>query len=289
MSGARAIRSKIKNVENTGQITNAMCMVAGSKMRKTQNLMHKSQPYANSMRQVIGHVAASHSYGHPYLKSRETLNRVGYLVVSTDRGLCGGLNINMFRRLLNDVKEHRDNGVEVDLCIIGRKAAAFFRRLDIPILGVADNLGDQPELADLIGVVRLMIDRYDSGELDRICVISNEFVNTMVQRPVVQQLLPLEADSVASSLGHWDYIYEPDEAHHILTQLMVRYIESQVYRSVVENIACEQAARMMAMQSATDNAADLVEELTLIYNKARQASITREIAEIVAGSDAIDN
>lgn len=289
MSGAREIRSKMKNVENTGQITNAMGMVAGSKMRKTQSLMLKSQPYANSMRKVIGHVAASHSHGHPYLKVRESLNRVGYLVVSTDRGLCGGLNINLFRHLLKEIEEHKDKGVEVELCIIGRKAAAFFRRLNLPILGVADNLGDQPELADLIGVVRLMIDRYDSGDLDRISVISNEFVNTMVQRPLVQQLLPLEADSVAASLGHWDYIYEPDEAHQILTQLMVRYIESQVYRGVVENIACEQAARMVAMQSATDNAADIVEELKQIYNKARQASITREIAEIVAGSDAIDN
>ncbi len=287
MSQAREIRSKIKNIENTGQITSAMGLVAASKMRKTQNLMKKALPYADMIREVMGHVAASQSLGHPYLSQKNDAKRVAYLVVSTDRGLCGGLNVNLFRRLLTDVQEHQANSVEVELAIIGRKASAFLKRLDMPIVAIAEQIGDQPELSDLLGVLGALIKRYDEGELDRVFVISNKFVNTMVQKPRIQQLLPLEIDKVASSLGHWDYIYEPDEAKEILTQLVLRYIESQVYRGVVENIACEQASRMLAMRNATDNAASLVEELQLIYNKARQASITNEIAEIVAGADAI--
>lgn len=288
MSQARAIRTKISNIKNTRKITSAMELVAASKMRRAQDRMLCAQPYADKMRGVISHVAASHSESrHPYLAQRDEIKSVGILVVSTDRGLCGGLNVNLFRRVLTAIDDYKKQGIGVELCVIGRKAEAFFGGLDIPLVGVKTQIGDEPTVSDLIGVVKVIIDHFDEGSLDRIYVASNEFVNTMTQRPVVSQLLPLPDSDELESQGHWDYIYEPDCAKEILTRLMIRYIESQVYRSATENIACEQAARMIAMKSATDNAGDLIDDLQLIYNKARQASITSEIAEIVGGADAL--
>lgn len=284
----REIRNKIGSVKNTQKITAAMELVAASKMRRAQERMQRAKPYADKIRDVISHVAASHSESrHPYLEPREEIKRVGFIIVSSDRGLCGGLNINMFRKVLQEMKQYEDKGIGIDLCLIGRKAESFFMRFNATALGTKTQLGDEPAATELVGVVKVMIDRFDSGELDRVFVVSNEFVNTMVQRPTVAQLLPLPVASEEEEHGHWDYIYEPDSAKELLTRLMIRYIESQVYRGVMENIACEQAARMVAMKSATENAGDIIDDLQLAYNKARQASITSEIAEIVGGAAAI--
>jgi F-type H+-transporting ATPase subunit gamma len=285
----REIRGKISSVKNTQKITAAMELVAASKMRRAQERMQRAKPYADKIRDVISHVAASQSESrHPYLEPRETIKRVGFIVVSTDRGLCGGLNINLFRKTLIEMRQYQQQGLGVDVCLIGRKAEAFFSRLSATILGTKTQLGDEPPAHELIGVVKVMIDRFDSGELDRVFVVHNEFLNTMTQRPRSLQLLPLPVSEEEKDHGHWDYIYEPDSAKELLTRLIVRYIESQVYRGVMENIACEQAARMVAMKSATENAGDIIDELQLAYNKARQASITSEIAEIVGGAAAID-
>lgn len=288
MSTAREIRTKIGSVKNTQKITRAMELVAASKMRKAQDQMARSRPYSEKIRKVIGHVAASHSeFRHPYLQSREVVNRVGYIIVTSDRGLCGGLNINLFRAALNDMKQWDDKSIDVDLCLIGRKGSTFFKRHGGKVLASADHLGDAPEVQDLVGIVKVMLDHYDEGKLDAIYIIYNEFINTMRQQPVIRQLLPLPVE-VSEAQGHWDYIYEPDSSDELLTLLLIRYIESQVYQAVVENIACFQAAQMVAMKNATDNAGELIKELQLIYNKARQASITREIAEIVGGAAAIE-
>lgn len=288
MAQTREIRTKIKSVKNTQKITSAMELVAASKMRRAQERMTTSRPYAMKIRKVISHVAASHSeYHHPYLERRENIRRVGFIIVTTDRGLCGGLNANLFRAVLSDMKAFEDKQVEIDLCLIGRKAEAFFQRIGGNILAIADHLGDAPEVQKLVGIVKVMLDRYDEGKLDAIYMVSNTFVNTMIQRPTINPLLPLRSEEQTTQ-GHWDYIYEPDSSKELLTQLLIRYIESQVYQAVVENIACEQAARMVAMKAATDNAGDLIKELQLIYNKARQASITQEIAEIVGGAAAIE-
>ncbi len=288
MSKAREIRQKISSIKNTQKITRAMELVAASKMRKAQDRMVMSRPYAEKIRKVIRHVAASHAeYPHPYLQQRENIHRVGYIVVTTDRGLCGGLNVNLFRAVIADVKKWRDKNAEIDLCVIGRKGEAFFRRYGGNVLGVADHLGDAPEIQDLIGIVKVMLDQYDKNKVDAIFIVSNEFVNTMIQKPVIRQLLPLPVD-VKEKSEYWDYIYEPDSSKDLLEMLLVRYIESQVYQGVVENIACEQSARMVAMKNATENAGQLIDELQLIYNKARQAGITREIAEIVAGAAAVE-
>lgn len=294
MASGREIRGKISSIKNTQKITAAMELVAASKMRKAQERMQRAKPYAEKIRQVINHVVASHTEArHPYLLPREEVKRVGIIVISSDRGLCGGLNINLFRKTLQLMKEYEDKGAGIDLCLIGRKAESFFSRFGATALGVKTQLGDEPELAELVGVVKVMIDHFDKNELDRVYVINNEFVNTMTQKPLVSQLLPLPAAEekeveAAEAVGHWDYIYEPDSAMELLSKLMVRFIESQVYRGVMENIACEQAARMIAMKSATDNAGEIIDELQLAYNKARQASITSEIAEIVGGAAAID-
>lgn len=290
MSG-REIRNKIGSIKNTQKITAAMELVAASKMRRAQERMQRAKPYADKIRSVISHVAASNSESrHPYLQPREEIKRVGFIVVSSDRGLCGGLNINAFRKLLQQMKQFKDQGVEIDLCLIGRKAESFFSRFGDTILGTKTQLGDEPPVNDLVGVVKVMIDRFDCGEVDRIFVAHNEFVNTMVQRPTISQLLPLpQIEEEEVEQGHWDYIYEPDSAKELLTRLLIRYIESQVYRGVMENIACEQAARMVAMKSATENAGEIIDDLQLAYNKARQASITSEIAEIVGGAAAIDS
>lgn len=287
MSGAREIRVKINSIKSTQKITHAMEMVAASKMRKAQQRMQISKPYAQKIRKVVAHVAGSHSeYHHPFLEKREQIKRVGYIVVSSDRGLCGSLNIALFRSLLLQMEDWRQKNVDIDLCLIGHKAVSFFKRVKANIVGVAEYLGDKPAVGDLIGIVKVMLDAYKEKRLDAVYIIYNDFITTMSQKPHTLQLLPIEINKEEANPGYWDYIYEPD-AKALLETLLRSYIESQVYQGVIENIACEQAARMVAMKNATENASELIDDLQLIYNKARQASITRELAEIVAGAAAI--
>ncbi|MDW6002429.1 F0F1 ATP synthase subunit gamma [Vibrio mangrovi] len=288
MAGAKEIRSKIGSVKSTQKITKAMEMVAASKMRRSQDAMESSRPYAETMRKVIGHVAnANLEYRHPYLEEREA-KRVGYIIISTDRGLCGGLNINLFKKALLDMKSWSEKNVEVELAVVGSKATAFFNNSGAKVAAQISGLGDNPSLEDLIGSVNVMLKKYDEGELDRLYVVFNHFVNTMVQEPTIDQLLPLpKSNSKDMQREHsWDYLYEP-EPKPLLNMLLQRYVESQVYQGVVENLACEQAARMVAMKAATDNAGNLIEELELVYNKARQAAITQELSEIVGGAAAV--
>nr|WP_297457677.1 F0F1 ATP synthase subunit gamma [uncultured Halomonas sp.] len=290
MAAAKEIRTQIGSIKNTQKITSAMEMVAASKMRKAQERMTASQPYAKQIRKVVGHIArANPEYRHDYMIERE-VERVGYIVVSSDRGLAGGLNVNLFKAVVKDAKQWRDKGVEVDFVAIGSKAGAFFRNYGGNLMAAKSGLGEAPEAKDLIGSVKVMLDAFDEGNLDRLYVVNNEFVNTMTQKPTVRQLLPLVAppkdDDEQSRPSSWDYLYEPD-AKALLDKLLVRYVESQVYQAVVENAACEQAARMIAMKNATDNAGDLIDDLQLVYNKARQASITQEISEIVSGAAAV--
>ncbi|MDX2315403.1 MAG: F0F1 ATP synthase subunit gamma [Gammaproteobacteria bacterium] len=286
MAGEKEIRTQIRSIENTQKITRAMEMVAGSKMRKAQERMQHARPYAEKMRHVISHVAAANSeYKHPFLISRE-VKRTGVIVVSTDRGLCGGLNTNAFRRVVARLDEWRGQGVEADFCVIGNKAAMFFKRFGLNILAQASHLGDRPAIEDLIGTIKVMLDAYTEGRIDSLHLVYNQFVNSMTQRPVIEQLLPREPSEEAEVKHYWDYIYEPG-AKEVLDNLLTRYIESLIYQGVVENVACEQAARMVAMKSATDNAGELIGDLKLIYNKARQASITQELSEIVAGAAAV--
>lgn len=287
MAIAKEIRIKIASVKNTQKITKAMEMVAASKMRKTQDRMKKAVPYAKKIMEVISHVALGHSeYRHPFMEQRE-MKRAGYIIVSTDRGLCGGLNTNMFKAILKDIKQKQNAGIDVDLCLVGTKAIAFFKRFGGNVLATESGLGDAPSASDFIGVVKVMLDAYLEGTIDALYVCSNEFVTTMRQDPLVQQVLPLVPAEDTKMQHHWDYIYEPDDAPALLDRLLTRYIESQVYRAVIENIACEMAARMLAMRSATDNAAELISSLQLAYNKARQAAITQELSEIVAGASVI--
>ncbi|KII78980.1 F0F1 ATP synthase subunit gamma [Vibrio renipiscarius] len=288
MAGAKEIRNKIGSVKSTQKITKAMEMVAASKMRRSQDAMEASRPYAETMRKVIGHVAnANLEYRHPYLEEREA-KRVGYIIISTDRGLCGGLNINVFKNALTDMQSWKEKGAEVELAVVGSKATAFFKSSGAKVAAQVSGLGDNPSLEDLIGSVSVMLKKYDEGELDRLYVVYNKFVNTMIQQPTIDQLLPLpKSDSEEMQREHsWDYIYEP-EPKPLLDTLLVRYVESQVYQGVVENLACEQAARMIAMKAATDNASDLIDDLELVYNKARQAAITQELSEIVSGAAAV--
>jgi len=286
MANTKEIKTKIASVQNTQKITSAMEMVAASKMRRAQERMAASRPYAENMRKVIGHVAqGSLEYKHPYLEVRE-VKRVGYIVVSTDRGLCGGLNVNLFKRVIADVKKQRAAGAEVQFCPIGARSIQFFNNFGGDVPASASGLGDAPSLKDLIGTVHVMLEAYNKGELDRLYVVYNKFVNTMSQVPVIEQLLPLPKSDVDDISHHWDYLYEPDPKE-LLDTLMVRYVESQVYQGVVENIASEQAARMVAMKSATDNAGDLISDLQLVYNKARQSAITQELSEIVSGAAAV--
>lgn len=287
MAGAKEIRGKIASIKNTQKITRAMEMVAASKMRKTQERMRQSRPYASRIREVIQHVAASHSeYRHPYLEQRP-VHKTGLIVVASDRGLCGSLNVNLFREVLKQLSAWQHAGTPSELCLIGRKAEQFFRRTGGHVLGVASHLGDTPNVTQLIGVVRVMLDAFDHGQIDELYVAYNEFVNTMTQKPRIVKLLPLPSGEDEEPLSHyWDYIYEPD-AKELLDHLLSRYIELQVYQAVVENIACEQAAKMIAMKSASDNAGDLIKEFQLAYNKARQAAITQELAEIVGGAEAL--
>lgn len=286
MPGTKEIRSKIASVKSTQKITKAMQMVATSKIRRAQERMRLARPYAEKMRHVIGHLTeANPDYRHPFLVTREP-KAVGIIVVSTDRGLAGGLNANVFKQVIGLIREWQGKGAEVSLSLIGSKGLAFFRRLSLPILSNVSGLGDKPHIKDLIGPVKVMLDAYTAGKLDRLLLVNAQFVNTMTQKPVATQLLPLEALDTEGLAEHWDYIYEPDAAA-ILDGLLMRYIESQVYRGAVETVACEQAARMVAMKAATDNAGKLISELQLIYNKARQAAITKELSEIVGGAAAV--
>lgn len=287
MAVGKEIRTKIGSIKNTQKITRAMEMVAASKMRKTKDRMQATKPYSKKIGQIIKHLAhANPEYKHPFLLPREA-KRVGIIIISSDRGLCGGLNSNLFRRVLSQLTQWEKAGIEVDVCTIGSKAGNFFGGLKTNLIGQVSKLGDTPHLSDIIGVIKIMLDAYEQGQIDELYVVSNEFVNTMTQRPVIEKLLPVVADELDEQLsGHWDYLYEPD-AKEVLDQLLTRYVESIVYQGLVENNACEQAARMVAMKSASDNAGKLIKELQLIYNKARQASITQEISEIVAGAAAV--
>ena len=286
MSGAKEIRGKIKSIKNTQKITKAMEMVAASKMRRAQDRMAASRPYAEKMRNVIAHLSQAHAeIKHPFMIERE-IKRVGYIVVTSDRGLCGGLNVNLFKKTIGDMKVHHDNSVEIDVVPVGRKAVEYFKRQNANIVAEASGLGDKPHINDLIGSVKVMLDAFTEGKIDALYLVSNEFVNTMTQQAGVAQLLPVSGSTDDELKHHWDYIYEPD-SKEVLDGLLMRFVESQVYQGVVENIACEMSARMVAMKSATDNAGDIISELETVYNKARQAAITQEISEIVAGASAV--
>ena len=286
MAIGKEIRNQIGSIKSTQKITSAMEMVAASKMRKAQERMRATRPYAEKMRQVIGHIAKSNKdYRHPFMLERE-VKRVGYIVISSDRGLCGGLNTNAFKLLVREMRDWKNKDVAIDLCAIGQKGASFFRSYGGNVVAALTHLGDNPSAETLIGNVKVMLDAFQDGNIDRLYLVSNEFVNTMTQMPKAQQLLPLP-EGTGEDIGHqWDYLYEPD-SRPILDGLLPRYIESQVYQGVVENLACEQAARMIAMKSATDNAGDIIQELQLVYNKARQAAITQEISEIVSGAASV--
>ncbi|MBE9525955.1 MAG: F0F1 ATP synthase subunit gamma [Proteobacteria bacterium] len=302
MASGKEIRSQISSIKSTQKITSAMEMVAASKMRKAQALMAASRPYAEKMIEVVRHLShAKTEYKHPYLHDRE-VKRVGYIVVSTDRGLCGGLNTNLFKATITHMKTWQEQEIEMDLSLIGQKAAGFFKRVGGRVVSQAEPVGDKPRIENLIGSVKIMLDAYEKGEIDRLHIVFNKFVNTVTHQPIVGQLLPIHVDGLtkgkvkyhevsdeeanARMAHHWDYLYEPD-AEEVINALLIRYIESLVYQSVVENIACERAASMVAMKNATDNAGDMIDDLQLVYNKARQASITQELSEIVAGAAAV--
>ncbi|HEX4985902.1 MAG TPA: F0F1 ATP synthase subunit gamma [Burkholderiales bacterium] len=285
MPGTKEIRTKIKSVQNTRKITKAMEMVAASKMRKAQERMRAARPYGEKIRNVAAHLShANPEYRHPFTIERDTVKRVGVIVVTTDKGLCGGLNTNVLRMVLNQYKQWQ--GEEIDVCCIGNKGLGFMQRLGANIVSQATGLGDRPRLESLIGAVKVMLDSYTRDRFDRVILFYTRFLNTMKQEPVMEQLLPLSGDRLGSPEGSWDYIYEPD-AKVVLDQVLTRYIEAVIYQAVSENMASEQSARMVAMKSASDNAGKLIEELTLVYNKSRQASITKELSEIVAGAAAV--
>ncbi|AKK69034.1 MULTISPECIES: F0F1 ATP synthase subunit gamma [Xanthomonas translucens group] len=287
MAGGREIKTKIKSVQNTRKVTRALEMVSASKIRKAQDRMKTSRPYAQAMKQVIGHLAqASTDYTHPFLVQRDAVKRVGYIVISSDRGLAGGLNNNLFRKMLGEVRQWQDQGAGIDVVTIGQKASVFFRRLKVDMVGSVSHLGDVPQLEQLIGVIKVMLDAFTEGKVDRVYLVYNRFVNTMTQKASFDQLLPLPAAENQVAHHDWDYLYEPDAAS-VLEHVMTRYIESLVYQAVLENVASEHAARMVAMKAASDNANKLISTLQLIYNKARQAAITQEISEIVGGAAAV--
>ena len=307
MASGKEIRTQISSIKNTQKITSAMEMVAASKMRRAQDRMSASRPYAEKMIDVVRHLAHAHTeYKHPFLVERE-VQRVGYIVVSSDRGLCGGLNTNLFKETVASMKKWHEQEKEIDVCVIGSKASAFFKRIGGNVVSHSEQLGDEPSIEDLIGSIKVMLDAYSEGKIDRLFVVFNKFVNTMTQQPIVAQILPIGESQMENHSGteehvryhevsteeagghmkyHWDYLYEPD-AEEVIDALLMRYIESLVYQSVVENAACEQGARMVAMKSATDNAGDMIDDLQLVYNKARQAAITQELSEIVAGAAAV--
>ena len=287
MASAKEVRTKIASVKNTQKITKAMEMVAASKMRKAQERMREARPYAEKIRNVIAHLGhANPEYKHSYLAERKEIKRIGVIIISSDRGLCGGLNSNQFREMIGRMKEWNDQGIEIDLCLIGSKAVSFFNRIGGSVVGQATHVGDKPVLDDLIGTVKIMLDAFNDEKVDQLYLVYNKFVNSMTQQPTVEQILPVQASDEDELKHYWDYIYEPD-AKEVLDHLLTRFIESLVYQSVVENIACEQAARMIAMKSASDNAGTLIDDLQLVYNKARQAAITQELSEIVSGAAAV--
>jgi F-type H+-transporting ATPase subunit gamma len=287
MAGGREIITKIRSVQNTMKVTSALEMVSASKIRKSQNLMKQSRPYAHMMHRVIGHLGkANPEFRHPFTIKHPDIRRVGYIVISSDRGLCGGLNNNLFKKMLADMGQWQQKGVDISLVALGKKAIAYFKNVKVDVTAVASDLGDKPQIEDLIGTIRSMLEEYRDKKVDRVYLVYNEFINTMVQKPVVEQLLPLPPTDDQEVRDIWDYIYEPD-AETLLNSVMIRYIEALVYQGVLENLASEHAARMIAMKSATDNASDLVDELNLVYNKARQAAITQEISEIVSGAAAV--
>jgi F-type H+-transporting ATPase subunit gamma len=286
MAATKEIRVKIASIKNTQKITKAMEMVAASKMRKAQERMRAARPYAEKLRNVIGHLRlANPDYKHPFLIDRP-VKATGIIVIATDRGLAGGLNINLFKSALTAIKAAQAKGEKIQLCLIGTKAVSFFRRLQLPIAATATHLGDRPQISQLIGSIKVMLDQYRAGEIDRLILVHNVFVNTMSQKGTVSQLLPVEATDKDKLQERWDYLYEPS-AEELLDGILMRYVESQVYQGAVENVASEMAARMVAMKSATDNAGNLIAELQLIYNKARQAAITTELSEIVGGAAAV--
>lgn len=286
MAGLKEIRSQIGSIQNTKKITKAMEMVAASKMRRAKERMQASRPYADKMRQVVSHMANGQlEYKHPYTQSRDNVKRVGYIIVSTDRGLCGGLNSNLFKAALQDMAAWKEQNIEVDIAVFGSKALAAFRRYGVVAESI--QMGDQPTVAEMVGTIKVMLDAYDEGKIDRLFLVENEFVNSMTQQPSVSQLIPLVPAELEELNYQWDYLYEP-ESKVVIDTLMTRYIESLVYQAIVENVACEMSARMVAMKSATDNAGDMIDKLKLKYNKARQASITQEISEIVSGAAAVE-
>ena len=287
MPGEKEIRNKIRSVKNMQKITSAMEKVAASKIRKAQRQMEASRPYAERIARVIGHLShANPDYKHPFMIERE-MNRVGFIIISTDRGLCGGLNVNLFKHVIGLLSEYREQGVEVDLALVGAKAVQFFKRMGGNVVGTASHMGDTPQVNDLIGSIKIMLDAYSEGTIDRLYLLHNVYVSAMSQQPTALQLLPSSGVGDDSKLQQpFDYIYEPD-AGELLEDFLMRYIESQVYRGAVENLACEMAAKMVAMKSATDNAGEIIDSLQLQYNKARQAAITQEISEIVGGAAAV--
>ena len=287
MAGGKEITTKIRSIENTRKVTSALEMVSASKIRKSQALMNATRPYGRMMRRVMGHMSkANPEFRHPFTIERDEVKKVGYIIVSTDRGLCGGLNTNLFKLLLNDIGEWQGKGAQISLVTLGKKASAFFKNLKVEIAAHTSGLGEKPQIEDLIGSIKVMLDAYRDETLDRLYIVYNDFINTMIQKPTLELLLPLPETDDEEIRNIWDYIYEPD-AESLLDTVLVRYIESQVYQTVLENLASEHAARMIAMKNATDNAGDLIDDLTLIFNKARQASITQEISEIVSGAAAV--
>ena len=287
MAGGKEITTKIRSIENTRKVTSALEMVSASKIRKSQDLMNATRPYARMIRRVMGHLSkANPEYRHPFTVRREQTKKVGYIIISTDRGLCGGLNTNLFKLVLASITEWRAKDAEVSLVTLGKKASAFFKNINVEIAAHTSDLGEKPQIEDLIGSIKVMLDAYREEEVDLVYVVYNDFINTMSQHPTLQQLLPLPESDDEEIRDIWDYIYEPD-AEALLDTVLVRYIEADVYQAVLENLASEHAARMIAMKNATDNAGDLIDELTLVFNKARQAAITQEISEIVAGAAAV--
>ena len=287
MPGTKEIRVKIKSVQNTRKITKAMEMVAASKMRKAQERMRHARPYADKIRNVAAHLShANPEYRHPFLVDRDSVKRVGIIVVTTDKGLCGALNTNVLRMTLNQYKEWRAQGEEIEVCALGNKGLGFMQRLGANIVSQAVQLGDRPQMEKLIGAIKIMLDGYVEDRFDRLLISYTRFVNTMKQEPVIEQLLPLSGERMGAPEGTWDYLYEPD-AQAVLEQVLTRYIEAIIFQAVAENMASEQSARMVAMKAASDNAATLIDELTLVYNKNRQAAITKELSEIVGGAAAV--
>ena len=287
MAGEKEIRGQIRSIQNTQKITKAMEMVAASKVRRAQDAMAGGRPYADHIRRVAGHIAKAHAaFNHPFLDERDESSRIGMVIVSSDRGLCGGLNVNLFKKVVGEIRERNERGIKSDFCVFGQKGIGFIRRMHGNLMAQAAYLGDKPRVADAIGPMKVMLDAYKAGELDAIWLLGNRFVNSMVQQPYARRLLPLEPIEEGGMPGYWDYLYEPDEPE-LLEAVLTRYLEVEVYQALLENVACEMSARMVAMKSASDNAGELIDDLQLAYNKARQAAITQELAEIVGGAAAV--